>query len=281
MKRMHAYWEKRRCKANGCCDSHWISGMWCVASWWIKNWMTAAPSCGTKTSDDSNSFKYGPSDLCCGHPMPIRGIPLTPHRSSIMVIPSHGMTAYQHHSDVVLQSHATSLMRCNTTCLPGLFPCLTRTVCSISLTDGCTVTCRAFFRLYCWRVRSFRFFLASDGCCWVTVEGGSDCGAYGVDALTASEVDVTICWVTVAGESDCGGACGVGGIAEDGLALFPSSLVVSLFVIACISRLKSSIIAWTAFIVTGVSAVWVVGILLEGMCWNSIGLMKGSNVTES
>ena len=61
--------------------------------------------------------------------------------------------------------------------------------------------------------------------------------------------------MTVAGESNCGGACGVGGIAEDGLALdIPSSLVVSLFVIACISRLKSSIIACRAFIVTGDSA---------------------------
>ena len=67
--------------------------------------------------------------------------------------------------------------------------------------------------------------------------------------------------MTVAGESDCGGACGVGeldsccGADEDGLDLFPSSLVVSLFVIACISRLKSSIIACRAPIVTGDSAV--------------------------
>ena len=120
--------------------------------------------CGTKTSDGSNSFKYGPSDLCCDHPMPIRGIPLTPHRSSIIVIPSHGMTANQHHSDVVLQSQGTSLMRCNTTCSPGLF-CSDWIVCFISFTDGCTVTCRALL-LYCWRVRSFRFCLAGEfDCC--------------------------------------------------------------------------------------------------------------------
>ena len=198
-----------------------------IANWWIK------------TSDDSNSFKYGPSDLCCDYPMPIRGIPLTPHQSTrIIVIPSHEMTTCQHHSDVVLQSHATSLMRSETICsLDFVCP-----VCSTSLTNSCTVTCRAFFRLYCWRVRSFRFFLASDDCCWVTVADKSDCGD-GVDDLIASGVDV---------------------IAEDGLALdTPSSLIVSLFVIACISRSKLSIIAWTAFIVTGVSAIWVVGILLN------------------
>ena len=27
-KSMHVCWEKRMCKANGCCESHWISGMW-------------------------------------------------------------------------------------------------------------------------------------------------------------------------------------------------------------------------------------------------------------
>ena len=62
----------------------------------------------------------------------------------------------------------------------------------------------------------------------------------------------------VAGESNCGEACGVGGIAENGLALdIPSSLVVSLFVIVYISRLKSSIIACRAPIVTSVSATAV------------------------
>ena len=196
--------------------------------------MNAVNSCGIKTSNGPKSFKYGPSDLSSDHPMPIRGIPLTPHQSTrTMVIPSHGMTAYQHHSDVVLQSQGTSLMRCNTTCLPGLFPCLTRTVCSISLTDGCTVTCRAFFRLYCWRVRSFRFFLASDG----------------------------YCWVTVAGESNCGGACDVGGIAEDGLALDSVILLFILSFIALISSLKLFTIACRAFIVTDIPAVWVVDML--------------------
>ena len=196
--------------------------------------------CGTKTSDDSNSFKYGSSDLCCDHPMPIRGIPLTPHQSTrTMIIPSHGMTTCQHHSDVVLQSHATSLMRSETMCSLG-FVC---PVCSTSLTDGCTVTCRVFFRLYCWRVRSFRFFLASDGCCWVTV----------------------------AGESDCGGACGVGGLdsccgaGEDGLDLDSAILLFILSSIALISSLKLFIIACRAPIVTGDSAAaaWFVYILLN------------------
>ena len=119
-----------------------------VVNWWIND-------CQTRTSNDFNSFKYGPSDLCCDHPISIRGIPLTPHQSTrIMVIPSHEMATCQHHSDVVLQfqPHDTSLLRCNTTCLPGLFPCLTRIVCFTSLTDGCIVTCRTFFRLYCLRV---------------------------------------------------------------------------------------------------------------------------------
>ena len=148
----------------------------------------------TRTSNNSNSFKYRPSDLCCDHPMPIRGIPLTPHQST-MIIPSHKITAYQHHSDVVLQSQDISLMRCNTTCLPDLFPCLTRTVCSTSLTNECTVTCRALL-LYCWRVRLFRFFLADEfDCYWVIVEGESNCEVYEVNDLTASGVDVTICWV--------------------------------------------------------------------------------------
>ena len=157
-------------------------------------------SCEIKTSNGPKSFKYGPFDLSSDHPMPIRGISLTSHRSStiIMVISFHRITAYQHHN-VVLQSHGTSLMRCKTIYSLG-FVC---PVCFTSLTDGYTVTCRVFFRLYCWRVRSFRFFLASDDYCWVTVEGGSNCGAYGVDDLiasgvddlTASGVDVTICWV--------------------------------------------------------------------------------------
>ena len=151
-------------------------------------------NCGTKTSDGFNSFKYGPSDLCCDHSMPRRDIPLALHRSSTMIISSHGITAYQHHdccsdvcSDVALLSHDTDLMRCNITCSLGFF-CWVWIVCFTSLTDGCTVTCRAFFRLYCWRVRSFRFFLASDD----------------------------YYWVTVADESNCGGACGVGELAVIG-----------------------------------------------------------------
>ena len=152
--------------------------------------------CGIKTSNNPKSFKYNPFDLYYNHSMSIRGISLTPHQSiRTIIISSYGMTAYQHHSDVVLQSHTISLMRCNTTCLPDLFPCLTRIVCFISLTDGCIVTCRTLLFLYCWRVRSFRFFLASDDYCWVTVADESNCGVYGVDNLTASGVDVTICWV--------------------------------------------------------------------------------------
>ena len=152
--------------------------------------------CGIKTSNDLKSFKYGPSDLCCDYSISIRGISLTSHQSiKIIIISFHGMTAYQHHSDVMLQSHAISLMRCNITCLPGLFLCLTRIVCFTSLTDGCIVTCRALLFLYCWRLRSFRFFLASDDYCWVTIADKSDCGTYEVDNLIASGVDVTICWV--------------------------------------------------------------------------------------
>ena len=187
-------WEKRKRKANSWCESHWLPGIWWLPTDGSRiEWMQHLNGCGTKTSDGSNSFKYGPSDLCCDHSMPIRGISLTPHQSTrIMIISSHGMTTCQHYSDVVLQSHAISLMRSETMCFLG-FVC---PVCSISLTDDCIVTCRAFFRLYCWRVRSFRFFLASDDCCWVTIAGESDCGeAYGVDDLTASGVDVTVCWV--------------------------------------------------------------------------------------
>ena len=120
-------------------------------------------NCGTKTSNDFNSFKYESSDLCYDHSMPIRDISLTSHQSTkIMIISSHGITICQHHSDVVLQFHTTSLMRCNTTCLLGLFLCLTRIVCSTSLTDDCIVTCRALLFLYCWRVRLFRFFCLTD-----------------------------------------------------------------------------------------------------------------------
>ena len=200
-------------------------------------------SCGARTSNGSKSFKYGPSDLCCDHPMPMRGIPLAPHQS-IMVIPSHEMTACQHHdscndvcSDVALPSHGTSLMRCSTACLPG-----SRSVCSTSLTDDCIVT-RVALLLYCLRVRSFRFFLAGElDWCWVTVADGSNC-AGGVDDLTASGVD------------------------EDGLDLNSAILLFISFIssfMALISSLKLSIIACSAPIVTGASAAaWFVGILLR------------------
>ena len=152
-------------------------------------------SCGIKTSNDLKSFKYGSFDLSSDHPISIRGISLTSYHNSIIIISSHEMTAYQHHNNVVLQSQDISLMRCNITCLSDLFLCLTRIVCFTSLTDGYIVTCRALL-LYCWRVRLFRFFLAGEfDCCWVIVEGGSDCGIYGVDDLIASGVDITICWV--------------------------------------------------------------------------------------
>ena len=129
--------------------------------------------------------------------MSIRGISLTSHQSArTMVILSHEMITYQHHSDVVLQSQGISLMRCNITCSLGFF-CLDWIVCFISLTDGCIVTCRALLFLYCWRVRSFRFFcLAVEfDCCWVTAGGVSDCGAYGVD--------VTVCWVAACLIASC------------------------------------------------------------------------------
>ena len=158
--------------------------------------------CGTKTSNGFKSFKYGPSDLSSDHPMPMRGIPLTPHQSTrTIIIPSHEMTACQHHSDVVLQSHGISLMRSETMCSLG-FVCF---VCTTSLTNGYTVTCRALLFLYCWRVRSFRFFcLAIEfNYCWVTTEGVFDCGAYGVDDLTASGVDVTIRWVAACLIASC------------------------------------------------------------------------------
>ena len=164
-----------------------------------------------------------------------------------MIIPSHEMTACQHHSDVVLQSHGTSLMRYNTTCLPGSrLVCFTSlTVCFISLTDNCIVTRVAFFRLYYWRVRLFRFFLAGEfDCYWVTAEGGSDCGG-GVNDLIVGGVDE---------------------IDNDDLnltAVTLSSLVLSLSIIAFIWLVSSVIITCSAFIVTGALVVWVVDILLR------------------
>ena len=134
-------------------------------------------------------------------------------------------------------------MRCNITCLSDLFLCLTRIVCFTSLTNGCIVTCRVFVRLYYWRIRSFRFFLTSDDCCWVTIADKFNCGgACGVDELNS--------------------CCGAD---EDDLDLFSSSLVVSLFVIVYISRLKLFIIACRALIVIGDStiATWFVDILLN------------------
>ena len=222
-------------------------------------------NCGIRTSDDFNSFKYGPFDVTepYNHPMSIRGIPLALYQSTMTIaIPFHWMAICQHTdscndvcSDVALQSHGTCLMRCSTTCLPGFFCSVRRTecstsltVCSISLTDDCIVT-RVALLLYCWRVRSFRFFLTGEfDCCWVITEGGVDCGACGVDG--------TACWVDE--------------IDDDGLdltAITLSSLVLSLSIIAFISALISSlklfIIACRAAIVTGISAVWVIGILLR------------------
>ena len=180
-----------------------------------------------KTSDDFNSFKYESSDLCCDYSMPIRGIPLTPHQSTrIIIISSHEMTACQHHSNVVLQSHDTSLIRYNTTCLLGLFSCLTRIVCFISLIDGYIITCRVLLFLYCWRVRSFRFFCLAVkfNCCWVT-------------------------WFELDGLDSC---CGVG---EDSLDLDSAILLFILFFIALILSLKLFIIACRALIVTNILAV--------------------------
>ena len=191
IKYTHIDWEKRKRKINSWCESHWLSGIWWLSTDELRIEWIQPNSCGIKTSNDPKSFKYGPSDLSSDHPIPIRGIPLTPHQSTrTMIIPSHRMTAYQHHN-VVLQSQATSLMRSETMCsLDFVFVCFT------SLTNDCTVTCRAFFRLYCWRVRLFRFCLTDEfDYCWVIVEGEFDCGAYGVDNLIASGVDVTICWV--------------------------------------------------------------------------------------
>ena len=177
------------------------------------------------------------------YPIPIRGIPLAPHHSIITIaIPFHWMAVCQHHSNVVLQSHGTCLMRCNITCLSGFF-CSVWIVCS---TSCCTVTRIVFFRLYCWRVRLFRFFFWCESC-WVTIGGGSN-------NLTASGVGVTICWVAEIGKNN---------LALD----TSSSLVINLFFIACISRLSLSImlfiIACTTSIVTNVSAIWFVDILLR------------------
>ena len=62
--------------------------------------------------------------------------------------------------------------------------------------------------------------------------------------------------MTVVGESYYEGAYGVDGIAENSLALdIPSSLVVSLFVIVYISRLKLFIIAYKVLIVTNNSTI--------------------------
>ena len=173
-----------------------------------------------------------------------------------MIISFYEITVCQHHdccsnvcSDVALSSYVICLMRW-ITCLPDFFSCLTRTVCfisccSISLTDNCTVTCRAFFRLYCWRVFWLRFFLAGEfGCCWVTAESGVDCGAY--------DIDGTACWVNEIDNDNL-----------DLAAVTLSSLVLNLSIIASIWLVSSVIITCRAFIVTGISAIWVIGILLR------------------
>ena len=97
----------------------------------------------------------------------------------------------------------------------------------------------------------------------MTIIGESNCEDE-VDNLIASEVDITVCWVrSWEVYSEVGGADEAD---EDNLDLdFPSSLVVSLFVIAYISRLKLFIIAYKALIVIGDSAIatWFVDILLN------------------
>ena len=143
----------------------------------------------------------------------------------------------------MLQFQGISLMRCNITCLLGLFLYLTRIVYFISLINDYIVICRVFVRLYCWRIRLFRFFLASDDCYWVTIAGESNCeGACDVDEL----------------DSCCG-------VDKDNLDLFSSSLVISLFVIVYISGLKLFIIAYRALIVidNSIIATWFVDILLN------------------
>ena len=184
-------------------------------------------SYGIKTSNDPKSFKYESFDLSSDYSISIRGISLTSHQSTrIMIIPSYGITAYQHYSDVVLQSRDTSLLRCKITCLLGLFLCLTRIVCFISSTNDCIVTCRALLFLYCWRVRLFRFFLASDDCCWVIIADESNCeGAwFELNKLDYCEAD-------------------------------ENNLDLNSTIIALISSLKLFIIAYRAFIVTGVLAI--------------------------
>ena len=116
--------------------------------------------CWIKTSNNFNSFKYESFDLCCDYSISIRDISLTSHQS-IIIISFHEITAYQYHSDVVLQFQDISLMRCNITCLSDLFSCLTRIVCFTSLTNEYIVTYRVLL-LYCWRVRLFHFFLTDE-----------------------------------------------------------------------------------------------------------------------
>ena len=93
-----------------------------LAGWLSNTHMQAEKNGSVRPTAGVNPTGSPASDLCCDYPMPIRGIPLTPHQSiRTMVIPSHEMTTCQHHSDVVLQSHAISLMRCNITCSLDLF----------------------------------------------------------------------------------------------------------------------------------------------------------------
>ena len=110
----------------------------------------------------------------------MRGIPLAPSR--IIVIPFHWMTACQHHSDVVLQSHGTCLVRSvrsKTTCLLGFFSTRIWLGCATSW----TVTRRAFLLVYCRRVFSFRFFFWISGLAVVTA------GCIGGDVGGCCEVE--------------------------------------------------------------------------------------------
>ena len=125
-------------------------------------------------------------------------------------------------------------MRFETICSLDLFLCLTRIVCFTSLTDGCIVTCKIFFRLYCWRVRSFRFF-----------------------CLT---IEFNYCWVIIADKSNCGEACDINEIAENNLAL--DSTIITL-----ISSLKLFIIACRTLIVTD---VFVIATWFEWSNWSAI-----------
>ena len=157
---------------------------------------------GTKTSNNFNSFKYKSFDLYCNYSIPIRGILLTLHQST---------------RTVILQSYNTSLMRYNITCLLDLFSCLTRIVCFTSLINDYIVTCRVLLFLYCWRVRSFRFFYLTIkfNYYWVTIEDVSNCEGDEVNDL----------------------------IDNDNFNSNLSSLVINLFIIIFISRLKLFIIA--------------------------------------